>query len=67
MFWIRLINISLSSFMVIFELAIADNIYQLGFFQVLNQGFYDENVNPGIVYNWFTALVIFIIIGNYIF
>ena len=67
MFWIRLIHISLSSFMTIFELAKADNIYHLMFFQVLNQGFYDENVNPGIVYNWFTTMVIFNIIGNHIF
>ena len=66
-FWIRFINILLTFFMILFELPISDNIYQLQFFQVLNQGFYDENVNPGIVYTFFTTMVIFTIIGNHIF
>ena len=64
MFWIRFSNIFLSFVLLLFEFALAENVHQLGCFQALNQGFYDENMDPGIVYICFSTVVFFIIIGN---
>ena len=65
MFWIRFSNTLLSFVLLLFEFALAENVYQLGCFQVFNQGFYDENVNPGIVYICFSTVVISTIIGKH--
>ena len=65
MFWIRFLNFLSSFVMLLFEFALAENIYQLSMLQVLNQGFYDENLNLGIVHNCLSTLVFFTIIGNY--
>ena len=65
MFWIRFMNFLSSFVMLLFEFALSENIYQFSMLQVLNQGFYDENINFGIVHNCFSTLVFFTIIGNY--
>ena len=65
MFWIRFSNFLSSFVMLLFEFALAENIYQLSMLQVLNQGFYDENINLGIVHNCVSTMVFFTIIGNY--
>lgn len=64
MFWIRFINFLSSFIMLLFEFALSEDIYQFSMLQVLNQGYYDENINFGIVHNILSTLVFFTIIGN---
>ena len=49
--------------MLLLEFIFAENVLQLSFLQVLSQGFFDENVDPGIVYHCFSSVVAFTMIG----
>ena len=62
-FWIRFFNVFFSFFLLLLEFILAENLLQLTFLQVLSQGFFDENVNPGIVYLCFSSVVAFTMIG----